>query len=74
MQNLLNNKVDITDCFEYNKKVEFFTDSNQIYCNNCKIMANANYISNLVNTPKVLILLLNRGAGLEFKVKLEFPM
>ena len=74
LQNLYNNKVDITDCFEYNKKVEFFTGSNQIYCNNCKNMANANYVSYLVNTPKVLILLLNRGAGIQFKVKLEFPM
>ena len=37
-------------------------------------MANAYYVSYLVNTPKVLILLLNRGDGLQFKVKLEFPM
>ena len=74
LQKLYNNIVDINDCFEYNKKVDFFTDSNQIYCNNCKNMANAYYVSYLVNTPKVLILLLNRGDGLQFKVKLEFPM
>ncbi len=65
---------DISDCFEYNKKVELFTDGNQIYCNNCRKMSNANYSSTLVNTPKVLILLLNRGVGIQFKVKLEFTM
>ena len=37
-------------------------------------MSNANYFSSLVNSPKVLILLLNRGLGIQFKVKLEFPM
>ena len=37
-------------------------------------MANANYSNDLINTPKVLILLLNRGVGKQFKIKLEFPM
>ena len=45
----------------------------RIYCNSCGSIANANYCSNLVNAPKVLILLLNRGQGIQFKIKLEFP-
>ena len=66
--------MDISDCFEYNKKVELFSGNNQIYCNNCRNMSNAHYSSALVNTPKVLILLLNRGVGIQFKVKLKFTL
>jgi len=74
LQKLYNNIVDISDCFEYNKKVELFSGNNQIYCNNCRNMSNAHYSSALVNTPKVLILLLNRGVGIQFKVKLKFTL
>ena len=74
LQKLNNNIVDIKDCFEYNKKVDLFCDSNQIYCNNCHVMANANYSSALLTSPKVLIILLNRGVGIQFNIKLEFPM
>ena len=35
-------------------------------------MANAAYTSLLTTSHKVLILLLNRGAGVQFRVKLEF--
>ena len=52
--------------------MDFFSGSDQIYCNQCKTMSNANYISLLETAPKVLILLLNRGTGIQFKIKLEF--
>ena len=67
-----NNIVTIMDCFEYNQKVDMFEGSNQIYCSNCKQMANANYCTYLTTAPKILILLLNRGVGIQFKIKLEF--
>ena len=71
--NKLNNDiVNIMDCFEYNQKIEFFTGTNQIYCNKCKKMANANNNTILTTAPKVLILLLNRGVGMQLKIKLEF--
>ena len=35
-------------------------------------MSNAEYFSTLTTNPKVLILLLNRGVGIQFKIKLEF--
>ena len=35
-------------------------------------MTEANYSSFLETTPKVLIILLNRGTGIQFKIKLEF--
>ena len=67
-----NMTVTLNDCFLYNAKYELFTAGNQIYCNNCKSLNNAAYITKLFTVPKTLILLLNRGKGIEFKVKLEF--
>ena len=72
LNKLYNNIVNISDCFEYNQKPEIFKDSNQIYCNNCCQMSSAEYTSYLTTAPKVLILLLNRGTGIQFKIKLEF--
>ena len=72
LNKLYNNIVSISDCFEYFQKTELFQDSNQIYCNNCHKMSSAEYTSYLTTAPKVLILLLNRGAGIQFKIKLEF--
>ena len=72
LNKLNNNIVTIMDCFEYNQKIELFTGTNQIYCNKCNQMANANYNTILTTAPKVLILLLNRGVGIQFKIKLEF--
>ena len=62
----------IQDCFEYNQKIEKFRGSNQIYYNSCRQMADAFYSSYLTTAPKILILLLNRGVGIQFKIKLEF--
>ena len=72
LQKLNNNIVEILDCFEYNQKVDLFTGKDKIYCNNCGNMAEAYYQSFLTTAPKILILLLNRGVGIQFKIKLEF--
>ena len=72
LNKLNNNIVNIFDCFEYNQKTEYFQGSNQIYCNSCHKMSNAVYNSYLTTAPKILILLLNRGVGIQFKIKLEF--
>ena len=78
-QNLLNfqftiqnMKIDIYDCFQFNQKGEYFTGENSMYCNNCKIQCPASYFTNLYTGPNILIIVLNRGKGIEFKVKLEF--
>ena len=76
-QNFLNmqnsNVVNIFDCFDYNQKFEVFIGENSMYCNNCKQQLPASYQTILYTTPEILILVLNRGKGIEFKVKLEFP-
>ena len=64
--------VNIEDCFNYIQKTDLFTGNNAIYCNYCQQLSPANYCSTLLTAPKILILLLNRGKGIEFKIKLEF--
>ena len=72
IQLLENNQVNIFDCFEYNQKPENFVGENAIYCNNCKMQLPFIYSSYLYSGPSILILVLNRGQGMQYKVKLEF--
>ena len=68
-----NNKiVDINDCFLYNQKIENFTGENSMYCNICRRQFDASYQTKLYTAPQILIIVLNRGKGIEFNVKLEF--
>ena len=68
----MQNMVDIIECFEYYQKEDYYTGENQIFCNNCHKMANNLYTSQLLIAPKVLVIILNRGKGLQFGVKLAF--
>ena len=70
LQNI--NSVDLDDCFDYNQKNEYFTGENAMYCINCKTQLPGSYRTTLYTSPEILILVLNRGKGIEFKVKLEF--
>ena len=67
-----NNVVNIYDCFNYDKKVNIMSGSNSIYCNFCKINCNGSMTTYLTTGPEILILLLNRGKGIEFDVKIIF--
>ena len=67
-----NNEVNIYDCFNYDKKINIMSGSNTIFCNNCKINCNGSMFTYLVTGPEILILLLNRGKGIEFDVKIIF--
>ena len=72
IQNNLNNTVTIYDCFYYNQKSEMFTGENRNYCNICKQLYDSIYTTNIFTGPNNLILILNRGKGNIFNVKLEF--
>ena len=67
-----NNIVTIYDCFVYNQKFQAFTAQNQNYCNICKQLVNSIYTSKIYVSPNSLILILNRGKGNMFDVKLDF--
>ena len=72
MNKLNNNILDITDCFEYNQKTDLFRGRNQLYCNQCFDMADAACNTILETSPKILILIFNRGVKMQFNIKLEF--
>ena len=43
-----------------------------MYCNRCKAQFPASYMTQLYTGPEILIIVLNRGVGIQYKVKLEF--
>ena len=72
INNFNNNEVTIFDCFEYDTKITMLAGENAIYCHFCKTRSNCNMCTFLTTLPEILILLLNRGQGKEFDVKINF--
>ena len=72
IQNLNNNFVDMIDCFDYNRKTERFFGENAMYCNICKRTTNATFQTLLYFAPEILIIVLNRGVGIQYKIHLQF--
>ena len=70
--NMVNNIVDIFDCFTYEQKINFMGGENAMFCNYCRQTCGS-YMRTLLTTgPKILIIILNRGKGIEFNVKINF--
>ena len=67
-----NNRVSLYDCFYYNQKSELFTGDNRNYCNVCKQLYDSIYTSKIFVSPTVLVIILNRGRGNIYDVKLNF--
>ena len=67
-----NNVVSLYDCFYYNQKNDLFTGENKNYCNICKQLFDSIYTSKIFISPNVLVLILNRGRGNIYNVKLDF--
>ena len=74
--NIINNndkkEVCLLDCFNYDRKPNIMKGQNAMYCNGCKSVCDCVVWTNLVTGPEVLILLLNRGNGIEFDIKIIF--
>ena len=68
----MNNVVSLNDCFNYYQKPIFFTGENKNYCNICQQLFDSIYTTKIYSSPNVLILILNRGKGNKFNVKLNF--
>ena len=66
------NEVDIMDCFEFDQKVNIMSGTNAMYCNYCKQTCSSSMSTLLATGPEILIIILNRGKGNEFNVKLNF--
>ena len=66
------NCVSLYECFCYNNKSEYFTGENRNYCNICKQLFDSIYTSQIFVSPTILIIILNRGKGNIYDVKLNF--
>ena len=69
---ICNNRVSLYDCFYYNQKSELFTGDNRNYCNVCKQLFDSIYTSKIFISPTALVIILNRGRGNIYDVKLDF--
>ena len=69
---LPNNTVDILDCFNFERKLNFMGGDNAMYCNYCKQTCQSSMCTVLTTGPEVLIIILNRGQGIQFDVKINF--
>ena len=67
-----NNCVSIYECFYYNQKSDLFSGENKNFCNICKQLWDSIYTSKIFSSPNNLIIILNRGKGNIFDVKLDF--
>ena len=65
--------VTLEDCFEHYITEELMTGQNQMYCNKCKRNTDFSMINKLYKHPEILILILNRGKGLEYVVPFKYP-
>ena len=64
-----NNTVTLYDCFEHYRTITYLND---YYCNICNNNGNCKFRTNISILPNVLIIILNRGTGLQYKVNISF--
>ena len=66
------NSVNIYDCFNFYQKSDLFTGDNKNYCNICNQLYDSIYTNKIYISPNYLILIINRGKGNIYNIKLEF--
>ena len=69
-----NNEVDIYDCFDYDNKMHLMSGNDAMYCNYCRQTCDSKMCTHLSTGPEILIIILNRGKGIEFNVKINFNL
>ena len=70
--NINYNEINIYDCFDYYERPELLEGNNAIWCQNCQQNSSAYYMTKLYSSSYYLILILNRGKGNIYDVKLYF--
>ena len=70
--NTNDDSVSIYDCFEQFVQPAIMNGDNMMFCNKCQQLSITSYTTKIYSSPKILILILNRGKGNEFKVKINF--
>ena len=70
--NFNNNEINIYDCFLYEQRINYMVGENAMYCNYCKNTCNSQMCTFLAFGPEILIIILNRGQGIQYNVKINF--
>ena len=65
--------VTLENCFQQYISAELLSGLNKLYCNNCSQDSDAISYNVIYRHSKVLIIILNRGQGLEFNVPFAYP-
>ena len=67
--NYYGNTVTLDECFQYNQS---YSPLNEYYCNICNRNSQGQYATFLSVLPNIIIIILNRGVGLQYNVKIDF--
>ena len=67
-----NDEVTLYECFEQYSEKLIMSGENAMYCSQCQQISPAYYTTKIYSSPNILILILNRGKGNEFKIKINF--
>ena len=70
--NFNNNDVNIYDCFLYDQRINYMLGENAMYCYFCKRQTNTQICTFISFGPEIIIIILNRGQGIQYNVKLNF--
>ena len=70
--NINKNEVNIEDCFRYYIKENIMSGDNSMYCQQCRSNQTFKMATKIETFPEILIIILNRGKGIEFDVKINF--
>ena len=66
------NEVNIYDCFDFYQKEDIMQGENQMWCKYCNQNTPSKYGTFIYSSPEYFILILNRGKGNMYDVKLHF--
>jgi len=72
INNVNNKEVNIYDCFEYYRKINYVTGNDVMYCKFCKTTAYFSERTDLTTGPEVLFIILNKPKQPNFNIKLNF--
>ena len=72
--NFNSNEINIYDCFLYEQRINYMAGQNAMYCNYCKQTCTSSMCTFIASCPEIIIIILNRGKGIQYKVKINFPI
>ena len=70
--NINNNEVNIYDCFEYYRKINYMTEDEVMHCEFCKATSYFSERTDLTTGPEVLFIILNKPKKTNCNIKFNF--